>query len=596
MIVFDVQAQSGAWTQKASLPTQGGPACVVDEKLFVLGGAGNGPGYADLATNEVYDPAFRTDIAAGNVSGNWTPAHSPYYIDGEITIPNDSTLTIEPGVKVVFMGHYKCNVQGRLLAVGTQQDSIHFTAADTQTGWHGIRFNYTPSTNDTSKIAFCSFRHGRANTGDYNGPDRCGGAIYIRGFSNVSVSNSRFESNMNDGNIAAATGGAAIYAANASPKIENNMFLNNTGTTDCAILCWYTNAIISKNTFVGNSGAHGPVFCAYYSPTISGNIISHNVTTRAGGGIFNMSTRATVINNIIIHNRSYGGEGEGGGIKCWIDDQSVIMNNTIAYNSAAHGGGICCNNNSDPIFINNIIWGNTSPDGSQVNLVDTPSDPHFLYCDIQDRRESFGGNGAGAYYTGIYENNIDLDPLFRDSSTVNFSLSDPSHCIGAGYDPVEVLGVWYYAPPFCKMGNPRPSPSATRPDIGACESLLGTPRFVGVEAETDSPERFVLLQNYPNPFNPNTTIKYELPKASQVSLTVYDLLGREISVLVHEKKEAGVHEVKFYASGLSSGPYFCRILVHPLDFVIGPASPAGRRDSKSGAGDFVQTITLRLVR
>jgi hypothetical protein len=521
-----------------------------------------------------------TDNPESTVSGVWTVAGSPYLINEEITIPNDSTLTIEPGVKVVFMGHYKFNVQGRLLAVGTQQDSIHFSSASTQTGWHGIRFHNTPDTNDTSRIAYCTFRYGKANTGDYNGPDRCGGAISIRGFSKVIISHSLFESNMNEGNIAAATGGAAIYVANASPTITKSIFLYNTGTTDCAILCWYTNAIISNNIFANNSGPHGPVFCAYFSPTISGNVITRNTTTRAGGGIFNMTTRAIGTNNIIIYNRSYGGEGEGGGIKCWINDQSVWTNNTVAFNSAAHGGGICCNNNSNPVFMNNIVWGNTSADGNQVNLLDTQSDPHFLYCDIQGRKEGFGGSGAGTYYAGIYENNIDLDPLFKDTASVddtalvNYTLLNPSHCIGAGSDSAEVLGIWYHATAFDIMGNPRPSPFATRPDIGACESPLGTPGAPIYVEETNSPGRFVLLQNYPNPFNPSTTIKYELPRASQVTLTVYDILGREVSVLVNEKKGVGVHEVKFDGSGLSSGVYFYRL-----------------RD-----GDFIQTRKLLLLR
>ena len=68
-----------------------------------------------------------------------------------------------------------------------------------------------------------------------------------------------------------------------------------------------------------------------------------------------------------------------------------------------------------------------------------------------------------------------------------------------------------------------------------------------------------LDQNYPNPFNPNTTIKYELPKSSVVNLNVYDMLGREVAVLVNEKQEAGSHETKFDASGLSSGVYFYRM-------------------------------------
>jgi hypothetical protein len=60
-------------------------------------------------------------------------------------------------------------------------------------------------------------------------------------------------------------------------------------------------------------------------------------------------------------------------------------------------------------------------------------------------------------------------------------------------------------------------------------------------------------------FNPSTTIKYELPRASQVRLSVFDMLGREVSVLVNERREAGVHEVRCDGSGLSSGVYFCRL-------------------------------------
>jgi hypothetical protein len=60
-------------------------------------------------------------------------------------------------------------------------------------------------------------------------------------------------------------------------------------------------------------------------------------------------------------------------------------------------------------------------------------------------------------------------------------------------------------------------------------------------------------------FNPSTTIRFELPKSSVVSLTVYDMLGREVSVLVNERRNAGVHEVKFDGTGLSSGVYFYRL-------------------------------------
>lgn len=508
----------------------------------------------------------QTYITGGDVSGIWTSAGSPYNIQGEITIPNDSTLTIEPGVEIVFMGHYKFNVQGRLLAVGTQVDSIRFTAANTDSGWHGIRFINTQETNDTSKLIYCSIKYGKANTGGYSSNDRCGGAIMIYGFDKVLISNSLFESSMNNGDISPTIGGAAIFIQYASPTITANTFRNNSGTTDCAILCTYgsiynpdANPIITNNLFLNNSGPHGPVTCCYNNVIISGNFISGNVTTRAGGGIFTLTTNALITNNIITNNQCFGGEGEGGGIKCWINDSSIIINNTIAYNIATNGGGICCNQNSDPIFINNIIWGNTATYGNQVNLLEATSDPDFLFCDIQGGKEGFGGNGSGINYTGLYENNIDSDPLFADATYDDFHLSEFSPCIGAGIDSIEVSGVWYYAPPFCIGGNPRPNPAGSMPDIGACESPLPNP--VGVEEETTPRTEFTLEQNYPNPFNPSTKISWQLPEGSDVTLKIFNTIGEEVVTLVNnEYQNAGEHSSLFIVnSTLPSGVYFYQL-------------------------------------
>ncbi|MRR37883.1 T9SS type A sorting domain-containing protein [bacterium] len=79
------------------------------------------------------------------------------------------------------------------------------------------------------------------------------------------------------------------------------------------------------------------------------------------------------------------------------------------------------------------------------------------------------------------------------------------------------------------------------------------------EDDTPLPKAVVLDQNYPNPFNPSTTITYALPTSSDVRLSVFDMLGREVSVLVNERRDAGVHEVAFDGSGLSSGVYLYRL-------------------------------------
>ncbi|MEO8169154.1 MAG: T9SS type A sorting domain-containing protein, partial [bacterium] len=84
-------------------------------------------------------------------------------------------------------------------------------------------------------------------------------------------------------------------------------------------------------------------------------------------------------------------------------------------------------------------------------------------------------------------------------------------------------------------------------------------QVVSVYQSDESPGAFRLDQNYPNPFNPSTTIKFQIPRAGDVSLKVFDVLGREVSVLANEKLEAGRYQRTFDAAGLASGVYFYRL-------------------------------------
>jgi len=90
-------------------------------------------------------------------------------------------------------------------------------------------------------------------------------------------------------------------------------------------------------------------------------------------------------------------------------------------------------------------------------------------------------------------------------------------------------------------------------DLGISSSITD------VEDEESMPDDYVLSQNHPNPFNPSTTIKYDLPEASHVTLKIYNVMGELAAVLVDEEKPAGYHQVGFDASKLSSGIYFYRI-------------------------------------
>jgi hypothetical protein len=82
---------------------------------------------------------------------------------------------------------------------------------------------------------------------------------------------------------------------------------------------------------------------------------------------------------------------------------------------------------------------------------------------------------------------------------------------------------------------------------------------VGVEVARTDPSTFKLHQNYPNPFNPPTTISYDLPTRSHVTLKIFNVLGQEVSTLVDDDAEAGRHQVRWNADRLASGVYFYRL-------------------------------------
>ena len=94
------------------------------------------------------------------------------------------------------------------------------------------------------------------------------------------------------------------------------------------------------------------------------------------------------------------------------------------------------------------------------------------------------------------------------------------------------------------------------------------------EVAPEVPDVAALHQNYPNPFNPTTTIAFELPSTSGVTLTIYDLMGREVDVLVSETLSAGRHEVRWDARDLASGLYLYRLI----------------------AGSYVKAKTLSLIK
>jgi parallel beta-helix repeat protein len=507
----------------------------------------------------------QTSIPGGYVSGTWTLAGSPYLIQGSIMIPNDSTLTIQPGVEVNFQGHYKLLVKGRLLAIGTVTDSILFTTSDTITKWYGIRFDSTYTTNDTSKFFYCIIQWGLANG---SGHDQQGGGFYFYNYSKAIISNCTIQHN----STGFYRGGGIACMYFSDPIItDNNISFNS----DIAIYCEYASPLISNNTISYNIAPDGGgIFCYHgCNSLIINNVIFQNTATSDGGGIYlDGGSGAAVLNNTITNNHatvrgggilrwpssvgsnisyntiSNNSASAGGAIHfrdngVWLVYNDTLLNNTITNNSASHGGGIECEgsapilinntitnnsatgnggalyclNSAGPLFRNNIMYGNTATNGAQVFLEDELSDPDFYYCDIEGGLADFELNGN--FYTGFYQNNIDSLPSFISPSagsgtgfngvTADWSLQSISPCINAG-DPVGNY------PATDKAGNPRVFNGII--DIGAYE-FQGN---IGI-ADFDLQNQIMI---YPNPLGDELNVSVN--ENINFEIILYDFTSRKL--------------------------------------------------------------------
>ncbi|NOS85347.1 MAG: T9SS type A sorting domain-containing protein [Ignavibacteria bacterium] len=92
------------------------------------------------------------------------------------------------------------------------------------------------------------------------------------------------------------------------------------------------------------------------------------------------------------------------------------------------------------------------------------------------------------------------------------------------------------------------------------DSLLNAPPPIGIyQVNEIIPITFSLYQNYPNPFNPETQIKFDVPKTSNIKIVVYDILGREVAIIVNGKMDPGVYNASWNATPYASGVYFYRL-------------------------------------
>lgn len=209
----------------------------------------------------------------------------------------------------------------------------------------------------------------------------------------------------------------------------------------------------------------------------------------------------------------------------------------------------------------NIVIGNLNPNGQLV----VGGQPLFLYMkiDVVDLKTGewypedssfYFLNGKGAILT------IPVTEAFLAFCAKNGI--DINQGISFGYEIVNPDG----SPGWTSAGLTWSVDQTQTPWIITVK-LIHFSKFGGggktlttdIESEKVIPDQFNLLQNYPNPFNPSTVIRYDLPEAGNVTLKIYNSLGKEITTLVSGYNNAGQHSVEFSSRDLSSGTYFYTI-------------------------------------
>jgi len=114
---------------------------------------------------------------------------------------------------------------------------------------------------------------------------------------------------------------------------------------------------------------------------------------------------------------------------------------------------------------------------------------------------------------------------------------------------------------------------------GSGEITIPTEETFTLERKAIIPIAYTLHQNYPNPFNPITSLRYDLPVQAQVTLTVYDMLGREVTQLVNTTQEAGYKSVQWNATNMHGKPVSAGVYLYQIR-----------------AGEFVQTRKMVLLK
>jgi len=435
------------------------------------------------------------------ISGTWDLAGSPYVVMGYLIIPEGETLEIDSGVVVKFNTTERFDIQGCLLAEGTEELPILFTAFDPDVRWGGMYWDQTPVTNETSFLKHCIFEYAYAYN-DQNLPGyNSGGAIVVNGYENIEISHCLFRYNLAD-----------------------------------------------KPGAPGENGPTGGAIGLYESSIHISHCIFHDNQAGHGGAIALANHSNPIIDNCLFYNNQainwYGGV-----LLTYISCSPNFINCTFADNHALYrGGAVELQHGGIATFTNCIFWGNTAGSGpSQISIWDTDScQLNIYYSDVED-----GLNGIEPGFQGDTVNLLNVDPGFMGpGNDPYYSLDGGSLCVNGGTLATTYLPAGWICPQFCLCGNPRVLESTI--DMGCYEYF-----DVGIN-KLPVDNKFI-VNIFPNPINSNPTIEFYLNNEATVQITIMDIQGKIISEYVASDLQKGTNRFTWNAENLSPGIYFCRL-------------------------------------
>jgi parallel beta-helix repeat protein/predicted outer membrane repeat protein len=395
----------------------------------------------------------QTTIPGGYVSGTWTAAGSPYLIEGNITIHEDSSLTIDGPVEVFFQDYYGLTVNGFLETLGNQLEWICFFPANTSTGWAGItlyeavdtsRFSYCliESVMNASGIHcwdsnisldHCSIMHNQASDGggillvsstvtatnctiEENVVSGFGGGVFSGFGGMLTLSNCTITSNES------GSRGGGIYSSGPELNLSGCTIQNNTadekggGIYIDASLCNLTDCTVESNSggvhAITNHGGGG-LFARYADLTVTGGAFSENSSEGNGGGIC-LTGCSLDLSGCAFTGNAHDGTGaqyDGGGAMFAENVDLAILGCTFDENETnqSSGGGMCILNSPSAVIDDCNLNQNTSNFMGGGIFCQESSGVIISNCYFEDNSANYSTGGA--------MNILDADDLTVTGST-----------------------------------------------------------------------------------------------------------------------------------------------------------------------------------